>query len=343
MNLPSLWEMTKGRWREFRREPSAFFFVIAMPLLWMLILGHALQPSGEQTYKVGFMEHGETNPQEAELKKLLQSNAHVVVLSSAADLKKGNIPLYVELMNGVLLYHENTNHRDAVQTQRWLNDLIQTHLGRKDPMPHQIIRSDVGETRYVDFLIPGLLALSIFTTSLFGTGMTIVANRRENLLKRYAATPMNSFEYILSHIFGRFFIYLVEFSTIAIGGYLFFGFNVVGSWLDYAVIGFLGTATFTSLSTLFSSRTKNTAMYNGLVNLITLTMMFPAGVWFSRSNMPTWMQTFSEYLPLTALVEALRGVALEGLKLSHLSWPISILLLYTVGCALMARKLFRWY
>lgn len=342
MNLTSLWEMTKGRWREFRREPSAFFFVIAMPLIWMLILGHAFNPSIQEHYRVGFLEHG-GNELEDRLKTLLAKNPKIEVLSKPEELKKGNIPLFVEVQNGALLYHLNVNHRDGESTRRWLNDLIQTEMGRKDPIPNEILKANVGEERYVDFLIPGLLALSIFTTSLFGTGMTIVANRRENLLKRYAATPMSTMGFIVSHIFGRFFIFAIEFCTIALGAYVFFKFNVEGSWLDYLLVGILGVASFTALSTLFSSRTKNTALYNGMVNLVTLSMMFPAGIWFPRTYLPEWMFKLSEYLPLTALVEALRAVALDGQKLTNLGFYVSILLAYTAASALLARKLFRWY
>lgn len=342
MSLISLWEMTKGRWREFCREPSAFIFVIAMPLIWMLILGNAFNPNDKEHFRVGLLEHG-NNPLETQIKTVLQNSNKVELLYLPQDLKKGNIPVFVEVQGSKILYHQNINHKEGNSTQRWLNDLIQNQMGRKDLVPSEIITANVGEERYVDFLIPGLLALSIFTTSLFGTGMTIVANRRENLLKRYAATPMNTLWYILSHIFGRFFIFSVEFAVIALGGFCFFKFNVAGSWLDYLLVSMLGVACFTALSTCFSSRTKNTALYNGFVNLITLTMMFPAGIWFPRTYLPDWMFKVSEYLPLTALVEALRAVALEGQKLTNLAGPIAILLVYTVFCALTARKLFRWY
>ncbi len=342
MNFRSLWEMTKGRWREFRREPSAFFFVIAMPLIWMLILGHAFNPSNKELYRVGFLEHG-NSALETKIKNLLSTDSKVQFLKFPEDLKKGNIPVYLEVQNEAILYHQNINHRDADITRRWVNDLIQSEMGRKDPIPSETIHANVGEERYVDFLIPGLLALSLFTTSLFGTGMTIVANRRENLLKRYAATPMNTMEFIVSHIFGRFLIFAIEFSVLALGGFLFFRFQVAGSWLDYLLVGMCGVACFTALSTLFSSRTKNTALYNGMVNLVTLTMMFPAGIWFPKTYLPDWMQKAAEYLPLTALVEALRAVALEGQKLANLSGPLLVLFFYTALSALLARKLFRWY
>lgn len=343
MNLTSLWEMTKGRWREFCREPSAFFFVIAMPLIWMLILGHAFNPSSTELYRVGFLEHDGRGALQEQVKKLLSTNAKVELLSQPEDLKRGNIPVFVEVQNNAILYHKNVNHRDGETTKRWVNDLIQSEMGRKDPIPSETIAADVGEDRYVDFLIPGLLALSIFTTSLFGTGMIIVANRRESLLKRYAATPMNTMSYLLSHIFGRFLIFAVEFFVIALGGFVFFKFQVAGSWLSYLAVSMMGVACFTALSTLFSSRTKNTALYNGLVNLVTLTMMFPAGIWFPRTYLPDWMLRVSDFLPLTALVEALRAVALDGQKFTNLSTWLGVLLVYTALFSLSARKLFRWY
>lgn len=342
MNLSSLWEMTKGRWREFCREPSAFFFVIFMPLVWMLILGHAFNPTETFEFRVGILEHGESS-RESEIKSLLEEHPQVELLTEADDLKKGNIPLFVEFKDGVLFYHQNKNHKEATKARLWVDEYLQTQLGRVDTVPTQTIKADVGEERYIDFLIPGLLTLSIFTTSLFGTGMILVSNRRENLLKRYAATPMSSLYYIVSHILGRFSIFFVEFLVIALGGYFFFDFTLKGSWLAYFFTAMLGVASFTSLAILFSSRTKNTALYNGFVNVLTLTMMFPSGIWFPRSDLPLWMQRISDFLPLTALVEILRGIALEGEKFANFYGPTLILCIYLFLCTFISRKIFRWY
>lgn len=348
MKLASLLEMTKGRWREFCREPSALFFVIAMPLVWMLILGYAFSNSAEESYRIGFLKHGQ-DPMEAEISRFLTEKPNIRVENDLDQtkmdlaLRKGELPLFIELQGGQLVYHLSGRNTDASKVRRYLNEWIQTCMGRQEIMPTKTIESATKPTRYVDFLIPGLLALSLFTTSLFGTGMTIVANRRENLLKRYAATPMSTLAYILSHVLGRYMIFAVEFLVVMLGGMVFFKFQVAGSFWHFLLVSLLGVSTFTAIASLCSSRTKNTAFYNGLVNLLTLTMMFPAGIWFSRQGFPLWMQKVSDFLPLTALVDALRAVALDGQGLGAISSPMLVLVSYAVVCTLAARAAFRWY
>ena len=346
----SLFELTKGRWREFRREPSAFFFVIFMPILWMVILGAAFsgkdtakvqigwingQPETVATYQFNIPASLSANSgitlhrgDEAEIKlKHLRGEISAIVLADESELKVSFDPAS----------QEGTNASSII------NRTLQEAAGRTDPLSIGTETITIPGTRYIDFLIPGLLALSIMTSSLFGTGMLIVSNRRENLLKRYLATPMKPHEYLLSHIFGRTFIFIVEVAAILIAGYLIFSFKSIGSYLGLLAFAFLGTAAFTSLAILCATRTANPAAMNGMTNVISLPMMLVAGVWFSRANFPDWLGQIVQYLPLTALVDGLRKITLEGASLSSLVFESAILFAYTIVATTAATKLFKWY
>lgn len=85
------------------------------------------------------------------------------------------------------------------------------------------------------------------------------------------------------------------------------------------------------------------AVMNGMTNLISVPMMIVAGVWFARSNFPDWIANPAAFLPLTALVDALRRIALEGAGLASVTTHIMILSVYLVGATLAARRLFKWY
>jgi ABC transporter DrrB family efflux protein len=196
--------------------------------------------------------------------------------------------------------------------------------------------------RYIDFLIPGLIALNLLTTSLFGTGMGIVTARRENLLKRYRVTPMHLADYILSHILGRYMIACLEIGTILVFGWVVFGYSLAGSWLDFGLMVLLGTGAFTALGIFAGSRTQNSSAYHGMVHLITMPMMILGGVWFSQSSFPPWLARWAAYSPLTALVEGLRGIALDGRSLSELGPQAMILSVFGILCALGAKKLWTW-
>ena len=343
----SLVQMVFCRWREFKREPSAMFFVVLMPILWMVILGLAFSGNRPEHYSIGIVES--KSQDHAQMTQYIESNDRIdVVVAQLPQLKKllvrGEILCIVDIpLAGDIAIHFDPSNPEATRGRQYTHHVIQNFFGRTDPRPTVDMPVEASGSRYIDFLIPGLIALSLFTSSLFGTGMTIVANRRENLLKLYMATPMNPYEYIVSHIVGRYLIFAVEFACILLVGMLFFKFRIQGSFLHLVTVGLLATACFTSLAILCGSRTANSATYNGINNLITFPMMMLSGIWFSRSRFPDWLDSLVNFLPLTACVDGLRKIALEGAQLSHLSFELGILAFYTVLWTVSAKITFRWY
>ena len=345
----SLVEQIKCRFREFLREPSAFFWVILMPVAWMLALGYAFSQPKAEVYGVGVSRAltAASGPLAGALPALEQSvqvNLHKADDEELLALfQRGEIGMVLSEANGNLIYRFDPLNPEAVRARNFVDDLVQRRAGRLDPLVTSAESMKAIGGRYVDFLIPGLLGLSIMTSSLFGVGMTIVSNRRENLLKRYCATPMRTYEYIVSHIAGRMLVLSVEFVTILIAGIAIFQFKIFGSVLSYALLAVLGAAAFTSLALLCASRTRNMATVSGLTNLISLPMMMLSGVFFSKNNFPAWLKTGVNFLPLTALNDALRKVALEGKGLGAVTHEMMVLVFVTVVGTVAARVSFKWY
>lgn len=342
----ALLELTKGRWREFRREPSAFFFVIFMPILWMAILGFAFSNPAAETYGVGWDQAAAVQHQTT--LDALKKNPRVKILEGTDDelttlLKRGEIQLIVGYAEHATHFRYDPANRQSLHARAFVDDYLQRAAGRTDPLATDDEKIDIPGTRYIDFLVPGLIALSIMTSSLFGTGMLIVSNRRENLLKRYLATPMRPFHYILSHVFGRCFILAVEVTTILVAAFAMFRFVSVGNLATLAAFAALGAAAFTALALLCAARTANPATMNGVTNLVSIPMMLVAGVWFSRGNFPAWIAEPARCLPLTALVDGLRRIALEGAGFGELGHETAVLAAYAVVATLAAAKTFKWY
>ena len=344
-------EMCKGRWREFRREPSAFFFVLFMPLLWMAILGFAFSGNRLETYGLGWPKSSVAlDPLVSQVHDSLSKNPQVRLIEGDGEslntaLLRGDILLIVhpDVAGKPWTYSFDPANREASRARVVIDDLAQMAAGRQDILRTQDEAINVPGTRYIDFLVPGLVALSIMTSSLFGIGATIVVNRRENLLKRYLVTPMQPTAYILSHVVGRFFILAVELAAILIGGLAMFKFQVHGNIFSFIAFAMLGAAAFTAIAILCGSRTSNMAVMNGMTNLISVPMMIVAGVWFARANFPTWIAGPAQLLPLTALVDGLRRIALEGATLANVASEAMVLIVYLVAAIIASRKLFKWY
>lgn len=346
----SFLELIKGRWREFIREPSAAFFVVLMPIVFMTILGFALEGSQEDIYGVGWItDIPDAQRQSAEEQFMALSRDRALKVKSgtsselALAMQRGEVQVIVEILPNSVQLTLDSQSREARQAKLRVEDTLQRAAGRTDPLLILQEKTTIPGTRYIDFLVPGLLAMSIMTTSLFGTGMLIVSNRRENLLKRYLATPMRPYEYILSHVVGRGFMLGIEVSSILLAARMLFAFELHGRWLDFALFATLGAAAFTALGLLLASRTANAAAMNGMTNLITLPMLIVSGVWFSRSHFPDWLANGVRWLPLTALTDGLRRIALEGAGLVSLSFELSILASFFMVCAIVTVPLFKWY
>ena len=341
-------QQVKFRWREFRREPSAFYWVVFMPIIWMLALGFAFSEPKAEIYGVGWPADINQSSLAMKIERVLDSskmvNLYKTVEENLATLnQRGHTSINLQVGEDKLSFSFDKTNPTAQRAQLFVNDLIERSLGRKDIIQTENSYIKAHGLRYVDFLIPGLLGLSIMTSSLFGVGMTIVSNRKENLLKRYLATPMKPYEYITSHIIGRYITLLAEFASVMLTGFIVFKFKVAGSFLSYVILSMLGAASFTAIALLCASRTRSIPVVAGFTNLITLTSMMLSGVFFSVNNLPTWLARISSFLPLTALNNSLRKIALEGLSIMDLGFEVSVLGVYLLISTILSIKAFKWY
>jgi ABC transporter DrrB family efflux protein len=310
------------------------FWVVTMPILWITVLGFAFSNPRAERYGVGI----DAKHQNEEVFKPLVGDPQLETrflpsFQIETLFRRGEIVLEIDITEeGKLEYILDQANPESVRAEQYVDQKLQIAAGRVNPVPTIKSGRKVTGGRYVDFLVPGILALSIMTSSLFGVGMTIVSNRRENLLKRYLATPMKPSSYIVSHIFGRFIVLFFEFLTIVFYSGFIFDFKVHGAMLDFVLFSALGAACFTAITLLCASRTKSMPFIAGLLNLVSIPMMLLSGVFFSKTNFPEAMRQVVDFLPLTALVDGLRKIALEGQSIfsGGLMLEMLILLFYSV-------------
>lgn len=341
-------EQVKCRWREFRREPSAFFWVIFMPILWMIALGFAFSDPKPEVYSIGWYSSADNQEEHKKVLGLIENDPQLKVNTGSKEklnplLKMGEISLVFSIEDDVLQFKLDPINPVATRAKAYVDRILQAGYGRENVLTVTTEVIKAKGSRYVDFLIPGLLGLSIMSTSLFGVGMTIVSNRKENLLKRYVASPMPPYEYVVSHIVGRVITLATEFAAIFIAGWIIFDFHVYGNFISYCLFAILGAAAFTGIGILCGSRTRSIPFISGITNLIMIPMTMVCGVFFSYAAFPEWMKAWIKFLPLTALNDGLRKIALEGQSIFQLQFEISVLVVFTVVTAIAATKAFKWY
>jgi ABC-2 type transport system permease protein len=336
----SLVQLILVRIREFTREPEAVFWAVFFPILLAAGLGVAFRDRPPDALAVAT-----STPAIAQA--LRQEEGLAVVELAEADareaLRIGRVVLLVEGgSSGPITYRYDDLNPEARTARLLVDRAIQRAAGRTDPAPFQDALTREPGSRYIDFVVPGLVGLGIMSNTVWGLGFSIVDSRRRKLIKRLLATPMSRTYYLLSHLVWRQMVLWVE-VAIPIGfGALAFDVPVRGRLLDLAVICVLASLSFSAMGLLVASRAKTIEAVSGLMNLVQVPMWILSGVFFSAERFPGAVQPLIQLLPLTALIDALRANMLQGASLVAVAPELGILAAWLVVCFVLALKMFRW-
>jgi ABC-type multidrug transport system permease subunit len=201
---------------------------------------------------------------------------------------------------------------------------------------------ELAGSRYIDFLLPGMIGMGLMGGGLWGVGFVVVDMRVRKLLKRFLATPMRKTDFLLAVMCSRLVFTLADILVLLVFGYLVFQVRCQGSYLDLTVAVILGAAAFAGIGMLVASRAQTMETVSGLMNLVMLPMWIFSGVFFSSERFPEAAQPIINALPLTALNQLLRGIMLEGESIVRL-WPQTVILTgYTVSTFALGLRVFRW-
>ena len=196
--------------------------------------------------------------------------------------------------------------------------------------------------RYVDWVVPGILAMNMMFSCLFGVGYVIVRYRKNGFLKRLKATPLNPFEFLLAQMTSRLLLIQTITTLVYAGCNYFIHFQMRGSYVNLFLVSFAGAICLISLGLLVSARLKSEELAGGILNLLTWPMMLLSGVWFSLEGTNPIVQKIAQFLPLTHLVDGARAIMTEGAGLVDIAPHLVILALMTAVFLAIGSFIFRW-
>jgi len=337
-----LWQLTVTRFREFLREPEAVFWVFAFPVLLACALGLAFRSQGEPDVLAGVL----AGPRAAEVEAVLGREPGVRVRTvdrAAANVALRNGAINVLIVPGDPIAYELDPSRPESRVARFVVDeRLQAAAGRRPAVETEVHPVSVPGSRYIDWVVPGLLGMNIMGTGMWSVGFSVVQARTRKLLKRLMATPMRRSHYLISHMLSRLIFLALEVAALLGFARLIFGIPMEGSLLTLAGFCLLGAITFSGLGLLVASRARTVEGVSGLMNLVMVPMWIFSGVFFASENFPDVMQPFILLLPLTALNDALRGVMIDGVGITALMAPAGVLVAWMLVTFSAALKLFRW-
>ena len=356
-----LFQLYLVRLRDFYRQPARVFWVYGFPTIMAVALGFAFQNRLPAPIEVDLVKKSGAD----EVKAAVKAHNDALAIAKSADqpklgmpaielhevshdeaserLRTGLTPLVIEPLGPAASeYHYDPTRPEATAARQVVEDVLERAAGREDKRSASDVPVSDPGSRYIDFLIPGLIGLNAMGGGLWGIGFLVVNFRIAKLLKRFVATPMPRRDFLLALLGARLTFVLPDLTVLLLLGTLMFKMPIRGNLGLVIAVDMLGALAFAGIGLLVGSRATTTEAVSGLMNLVMLPMWLLSGVFFASSRFPWWLQPVISALPLTQLVRALRGVILSGAGLFEIGNSLLILAAWAIVTFALALRYFRW-
>lgn len=344
--LNTIYQLVSAEFKEFYRNPGILFWALGFPLIIATILGFAFTKKQEVNRNIGVIVSSKDSSIIDSLKNKVPDNESYTKFTfvpysleeAKIALKRGKINLYIEKKSKEYKYYFDSNNSESHLTYLLLDRMLSGVQTSKQNVVQLQSKGD----RYIDFLIPGLLALGIMNSCLWGTAWTLMDMRSKKLLRRLISTPLPKPIFLFSHFISRSFLSGFEYLLLMTFAYFAFNVEIQGSGLGLFLLFFSGTFAFSGIAIFASSRASNSQIANGVINAISFPMMMLSGIFFSYHNFPEWATSIIRFFPLTLLADSVRAIFIEGAGFNIAVGPSIILISVGVLFFGIGLKIYKW-
>ena len=342
----------------FLRDRQSIFFSLFFPIIFMTIFAFA--NNGEvDPIKLGIVNNS-TSEVASDFSQMLNDNP----LFTVTEGEESN--LRTELIEGdqtmVLILPEDFDaQNDGAELQLLVDAAQVQQLGLIMPLLEQTLISIEREfrniepmftltiedvqarsQRYLDFLLPGLMAFTLMQLSIAGSGFNIVEFRRKGILKRLFVTPIKPHDFITAIVLARMAIILIQLTVLILFAVTILDVRIVGNFASFYLMIILGTFIFLCLGFCLGSIAKTQQAVMAVGNLVIFPQIFLSGVFYPIESMPEWIQPIANLLPLSFVSTAMREIANNGASLLEITPTLIGIAAWFVIAFVLATRLFVW-
>jgi ABC-type multidrug transport system permease subunit len=318
------------------------FWVFVFPILLTAILGIAFRSRPPEALPVAVVSGSFADARLATLAKELDLKPSILTDAEAKQaLARGRVVLVVSA-DETPVYTYDPTQPESRAARLAVDGALQRAAGRADAFTAGSAQMTEPGSRYVDFLVPGLLGMNLMGTGMWGIGFSLVLARNGNLLKRLVAAPVRRSHLLAAQLTSRLIFLIPEAGALLLFARFALGVPFRGSFLLLVAVSLLGALAFSGLGLLTAARPRTIEGVSGIMNMVMVPMWIFSGIFFSTERFPAKIQPFVQALPLTALNDALRGVMLQGTGLMPLLPELAVLAAWGVLSFVLALKIFRW-
>jgi ABC-2 type transport system permease protein len=364
IHLGMFWALFVASVLMFVRNRAAVFFSLFLPLIIMLIFG-VLNFEGATSIQLGVADEAD-NEASAGLIEGLAGFDYIESASGGrdsllADLEDGDLDFVLVIPSdfapqigqesGLVAYASTADPAQAQVAQGLLQQAVGQALfapggggapgGVFDAPPVRFESVQSRDLGYIDFLVPGIVGMTVMQLGLFGVAFGFVHLKRTGALRRLFATPTSPAYFLGAQVASRLIIAVVQ-VAILFGIGIWFGLQMFGDYLTLAAVVFLGSVIFLAVGFAIAGWAKNEDQAAPVANLISLPMMFLSGVFFPRDAMPDFLAGITQYMPLTYVNEALRAVVNDGAGVASLGPQLLGMGVWAIVTFVLAIRLFNW-
>ena len=326
-----------GRNLEFIRDRQALAWSVLLPVLIIFVFAFAFTEGNPEKFKVGVVSGHALDGAAATFKstRFIKFIDFDEVETNLQKIERHQVDLLFE--PGTRRYWINQTSPNGYIVEKLL---IAAYADSGEMLQQNLVTGD--EIRYIDWVIPGVMAMNIMWGALFGIGYVIVRYRTFGVLKRLRATPVTAVEFLSAQILSRLWLLL------AVNVFIFFAMDFVvdfrmhGSYLTLLLVFTLGCINLICCGLLIAARISSEELANGLLNLLAWPMMFLSGIWFSLEGAHPLMQKFALLLPLTHVTDAARAIMIDGQGLVDIADHLLVLGISSVILLYIGARIFRW-
>ncbi|TDF96309.1 ABC transporter permease [Paenibacillus piri] len=360
-------QLTLAQLRIFARNRQVLFWTLLFPIFFMVMLGSFLG-SGNAVELNGIVIDQDATEQSRTISGLMKSSSIVKTSDSQdleqslAQLKQGDTQFVLVIPKGtgqtmqnsgksgspaaLKLYYDETNLSVSELAKVSVSQIIDTISKQSVSYTPVLSLQPEGvqalKLRYIDFLVPGILAMMIMSNNLNGVAGQIASWRERGVLRRMQSTTLNASTFIAAQITARLVLNGFQAIIVLLVGYLFFGTQVNGSWLTLLFFIILGTLSFMATGFIVAGLAKTPESAGPIAGFISFPMMFVGGVFFPIKNMPEIVQNIVKLIPISHLSTALRQVMNVGAPISGLWLEAVFLAVWLALAFIVASFTFKW-
>lgn len=354
--------VTKASLKATFRSPQSIFFSLFFPIVLIWIFG-SLGGDGIPTVDVALEKNTDTT--NIVYAMLLHNPVLHFVNTKNTDvedqLKKGKITAIVDIqrakdtaVKSPYIIHLRTSSA-AQKDFGLLQSALDASMKRVDSIAFpgrrgmatitQSVETGGRKYRMIDFFLPGMIGFSLIGSAVFGVAFLFYSLRDTLVLKRMYSTPIKRQYIILGESISKVIFNLMTVVVLIAFGHYMYHFTLAHGWITFVnmlVLSFLALLVFMGFGFFISGVSKNQNVIPIYANLFMFPQYFLSGTFFPRNALPAFLQPIIKFLPLTAVNDAMRNVAFEGVSLASCWQQIAILVVWGIIIYAVTAKAFRW-